>query len=153
MEITRGAALPAHDVVSRNVTFRTCIRIRRTRKIKEIVRLLEEKRAIDSADGIAKKVRWEPDPPDFEREEIDQELLDYLRYECGGEWVSVMPKKSTMSTDSSYHGMSTLRGVTSRSVSLSLNIEVCVSQPAFVCEFLTLRDLDVVSDRSGRGQK
>ena len=26
--------------------------------IKEIVRLLEEKRAIDSADGIAKKVRW-----------------------------------------------------------------------------------------------
>ena len=52
--------------------------------IREIMGLLGEKPAIDSVDGMAKKVRWEPDPPDYEREKIDQkELLDYLRYECG----------------------------------------------------------------------
>ena len=48
--------------------------------IKEIGKLLEEKRAM-----------WEPDPPDFEQEGFDQEDLDYLRY------MSLMPRKSTHS--------------------------------------------------------
>ena len=42
--------------------------------IKEIGKLLEEKRAM-----------WEPDPPDFEQEGFDQKDLDYLRYEFGAE--------------------------------------------------------------------
>ena len=50
--------------------------------IKEIEKLLDEKRAIDSADVIAKKkVRWEPDPPDFG----EQEELDYFEYELGAD--------------------------------------------------------------------
>ena len=35
------------------------------------------------------------------------EMLDYLRYECGDEC------DAEVSTNNSYHGMSTLRGVTS----------------------------------------
>ena len=72
--------------------------------MKEIEKLLEEKRAINSADVIAKqKVRWEPDPPDFgEQEELDLEELDYLQYEFGadGEYEYFLPRPCCLKTAS-----------------------------------------------------
>ena len=47
--------------------------------IKELEQMLKEQRAVNSAGANSEKVRWEPDPPDFEeQEELDQEELDYL---------------------------------------------------------------------------
>ena len=47
-----------------------------------------------------KKVLWEPDPPHFEQEELDQEESDYLQYEFGadGEYVELLPRPCCLKT-------------------------------------------------------
>ena len=72
--------------------------------IKEVGSLLEEKRAIDSADVIESKIRWEPDPPDVEHEGFDREEFDYLQCEFGadGEYAWLL-HVSVVHTCRTYH--------------------------------------------------
>ena len=53
------------DEIGKRLDMSLARRLENAQMIKEIGKLLEEQRAIDSADVIATKVRWEPDPPEF----------------------------------------------------------------------------------------